>query len=61
MLQCLGLNVPADGSCTKKVFSDSFSGDQKFQNPAADLSKKHVVISFCLVREAIVTGIVAPY
>ena len=34
---------------------------QNCQNPAADLSKKHVAISFHLVREAIAAGIVAPY
>ena len=61
MLRYFGCNVPADGLFQTKIFNDSFSVVQIFQNPAADLSKKHVVISFCLVREAIVTGIVAPY
>ena len=61
MLQCLGCNIPADGSCLTRIFSDSFSVIQNCQNPAADLSKKHVAISFHLVREAIATGIVAPY
>ena len=61
MLRCLGLNVPADGSCPTKIFSDSFSVVQNCQKPAADLSKEHVAISFHLVREAIAAGIVAPY
>jgi len=31
------------------------------QNPAADLSKKHVAISFHVVREAVAAGIISPY
>ena len=61
MLRCLGCNVPVDGSCPTKVFSDSLSIIQNCQNPATDLSKKHVAISFYLVREAIAVGIIAPY
>ena len=61
MMRCLGMNVPSDGSCPTRIFSDSFSVIQNCQNPAADLSKKHVAISFHLVREAIAAGIVAPY
>ena len=34
---------------------------QNAQNPAADLSKKHVAISFHVVREAIAAGVVEPY
>ena len=34
---------------------------QNSQNPAADLSKKHVAISYHTVREAIAAGIVEPY
>ena len=61
MLRCLGCNVPSDGSCPTKIFSDSFSVIQNCQNPAADLSKKHVAISYHLVREAVAAGIIAPY
>ena len=61
MLRCLGYNIPADGSCPTRIFSDSFSVVQNCQNPAADLSNKHVAISFHLAREAIAAGIVAPY
>ena len=61
MLWCLGLTTPTDGSYPKKIFNDSFSAVKNCQNSAADLSKKHVVISFHLVREAIAADIVAPY
>ena len=61
MLRCLGCNVPSDKSCPTRIFSDSFSVVQNCQNPAADLSKKHVAISFHLVREAIAASIFAPY
>ena len=61
MLRCLGCNIPADGSCPTKVFGDNLSVIQNSQNPAADLSKKHVAISFHVVREAIAAGIIEPY
>ena len=34
---------------------------QNAQNPAADLSKKHVAISYHVVREAVAAGIIEPY
>ena len=61
MMRCLGMNIPSDGSCPTRIFSDSFSVIQNCQNPAADLSKKHVAISYHLVREAVAAGIIAPY
>ena len=61
MLRCLGCNVPTDGSCPTKIFGDNLSVIQNAQNPAADLSKKHVAISFHTVREAVAAGIVEPY
>ena len=61
MLRCLGCNIPYDGSCPTKVFNDNFSVVQNSQNPAADLSKKHVAISFHVVREAVAAGIIEPY
>ena len=61
MLRCLGCNVPADYSCATKVFCDNFSVIQNSQNPAADLSKKHVAISYHVVREAVAAGIIEPY
>ena len=61
ILRCLGCNVPADGSCPTKVFGDNLAVIQSSQNPAADISKKHVAISFHTVREAIAARIIAPY
>ena len=61
MLRCLGCNVPNDGSCPTDVFGDNLSVILNAQNPAADLSKKHVAISFHVVREAVAAGIIAPY
>ena len=61
MLRCLGCNVPTDGSCPTKIFGDNLSVIQNAQNPAADLSKKHVAISFHTVREAIAARIVEAY
>ena len=61
MLRCLGCNVPTDGSCPTKIFGDNLSVIQSSCNPAADISKKHVAISFHTVREAIAARIVEPY
>jgi len=61
MLRCLGCNVPSDGSCPTKIFGDNLSVIQNAQNPAADLWKKDVAISFHVVREAIAAGVVEPY
>ena len=44
-----------------KGINDNYSVVQNSQNPAADLSKKHVAISFHVVREAVAAGIVEPY
>ena len=61
MLRCLGCNVPCDGSCPTKIFGDNFSVIQNSQNPAADLSKKHVAISYHVVREAIAARTIEAY
>ena len=61
MLRCLGCYVPTDGSCPTKIFGDNLAVIQSSQNPAADLSKKHVAISFHTVREAIAARIIEPY
>ncbi len=61
MLRCLGCNVPADGSCPTKIFGDNLSVILNSQNPAADLAKKHVAISFHSVREAVAARIIEPY
>ena len=61
MLRCLGCNIPTDGSSPTKIFGDNLSVILSVSNPAADLSKKHVAISFHSVREAISTCIVEAY
>ena len=42
MLRCLGCNIPSDGTCPTRIFGDNLSVILNAQNPAADLSKKHV-------------------
>ena len=59
-LRCLGCNVPEDGSCPTKLFIDNLSVVKNCQNPAADLSKKCVAISYHIVREAVADDIIAP-
>ena len=61
MLRCLECNVPSDGSCSTRLFGDNLSVLLNDQDPAADLSKKHVVIYFHIVREAVAAGIIKPY
>jgi len=58
MLRCLGVHL---GGKPTDHFGDNLSVIQNSQNPAADLSKKHVAISFHVVCEAITTGIISPY
>ena len=60
-LRCLGCNVPEDGSCPTKLFIDNLSVVKNCQNPAADLSKKCVAISYHIVREAVAASIIEPY
>ena len=57
MLRCLGCKIesPTD------IFGDNLSVIQNSQNPEADLSKKHVAISFHVTREAVAAGIIRPY
>ena len=61
MFRCLECNVPADGSCPTKVFGNNLTVIQSSQNPAADISKKHVAITFHTVCEAIAAHITATY
>jgi len=61
MLCCLGCHIPSDGSCPTKCFGDNLSDILNSQNPAADLSKKHVMISFHVVRKAVAAGVIEPY
>ena len=60
-LRCLGVNVPYDRTCPTKIFGDNLSVILSASNPRHDLSKKHVAISFHVVREAIAAGIIEPY
>ena len=43
------------------MFGDNLSVIQNTQDPAADLSKKRVAISYHVVCEAIAAGIIKPY
>jgi hypothetical protein len=61
MLRCLGIPIPFDGSAPTRLFGDNFSVIQNANDPDATLKKKHVAISFHVVREAIAAGVVAPY
>ena len=61
MLRCLGCNVTSDGSCPTRIFGDNLSVILNSQNAATNLSKKHVDISFRIVREAVDAGIIEPY
>jgi hypothetical protein len=61
MLRCLGIPIPSDGSAPTRLFGDNFSVIQNAVDPSATLKKKHVAISFHLVREAIAAGVVAPF
>ena len=60
MLRCLGCNVPA-GKHATRLFGDNLGVILNASNPEADLTKKHVAISYNVVREAVAAGIVAPY
>ena len=48
-LRCLGIPIPNDGSYPTKIFGDNFSVIQSASNPKADISKKHVALSFYFV------------
>ena len=60
-LRCLGIPIPNDGSYPTKIFGDNFSVIQSASNPKADISKKHVALSFHFVWEPIGAGKVTPY
>ena len=52
---------PADGTCPTKIFGDNLRIIQSAVNPGHNLNKKHVAISFHVVREAVAAGIIEPY
>ena len=61
MLRCLGVPIANDGTMPTRIFGDNLSVIQNATNVELDLSKKHVAISFHVVREAIAAGITAPF
>ena len=61
MLCCLGIPIPSDGSALTKVFGNNYGVIRNVSDPDATLKKKHVVITFHLVREAITAGVTAPF
>ena len=61
MLCYLGCSIPSDKACPTKIFNDNFNGDQNAQNPATDFSKKHVAISYHVMREDVDAGLIEPY
>ena len=44
-----------------RIFGNNLSVILNAQNPATDLSRKHIEISFHVVREAVAAGIIDPY
>ena len=56
MLHCLGVLVTKPSN----LFGDHLGVVQNAANINADLKKKHVALSFHMVREAIAAGIITP-
>ena len=56
MLRCLGIPVQSPSY----LLGDNLGVIQNANNPEADIKKKHVAISFHVVREAIAAGIIHP-
>ena len=61
MMCYLFCNVHTDGSLPTRIFGNNLIVILNSQNPAYDISKKHVAISFHVVREAVTAGIIEPY
>ena len=61
MLRCLGIPIAADGSQPTRIFGDNLSVILNSTVADAEIKKKHVSISFHVVREAIAAGIITPY
>ena len=61
MLEFLGYNITSDKICPTKIFSDNLGVTQNAQNPTVDLLKKHIAISYHVVREATVASIAVIY
>ena len=56
MMRCLVCNTLSNGSCPTCIFGENLSVILNTQSPATDLSKKHVAISFHIVRKAVASG-----
>ena len=61
ILHHLRCNALSDTSCPTRIFGDNLYAILNTQNPAVELSKKHVVTSFHVVKEAVTAGLSAPY
>lgn len=57
MLQSLGIPVTEP----TRILGDNMSVIQNATNPDAEIKKKHVTISFHVVREAIAAGFIEPW
>ena len=60
MLRCLGCTLPT-GKQSTVSFEDNLETILSASNPQADMSRKHVALSYHVVRESITVGIVGPY
>ena len=56
MLRCLGVSLKGPSV----LHGDNLSVIQNSSLPTADLKKKHVALSYHIVREAVAAGIVSP-
>ena len=61
MLRSLDYIIPSDGACPTQFIRDNLSVILNSQNPAADLSKRHIDISVNIVIEAVAASIIKPY
>ena len=57
VLRCLGVPITKPSY----LFGDNLGVIQNASNPDLDIKKKHVAISYHLVREAIAAKIIAPF
>ena len=57
MLRCLGVPITKPSY----LFGDNLGVIQNATNPDTEIKKKHVAISFHVVREAITSNILVPY
>ena len=58
VLRIIRCKFPCNRSSPTRVFSDNLSIIMNSQNPATELSRKHIAIAFYAVRETVTTGII---